>query len=285
MREFIRNKKNIFSVIWILVVCVFYSTNVKAGQKSIVDLKDGITYTQYDVTGDKKADQIYIWGKKYDSAFYQEHRVYINGKCLIDIKDGDLGADAKILKFADGTTYLYLVLWEDNGDGIHGIYQYKNGKMIKKAAPTDLLKNMGYHEFLNIEKIKGNTLFLTLGTYTNALGWLKFKVKYKCENNNLKVYGKTYEVKQYARDSKNGSGVKSDRPYLTAARSLQAYKNESGSRKSFLIKKGTKLKALKVHIEKRKITFYLMTKSGKKGWCVSPKKYGNPFVLDAYYAG
>ena len=69
--------------------------------------------------------------------------------------------------------------------------------------------------------------------------------------------------------------------YLVALKKLQAYRGATGTKKAFIVKKGTKLKITKVSISGKTARYYCITSSGKKGWLVSKQ---NVFK-DLMYAG
>ena len=284
-----KRKRTILALLCMMTIAAFFSMNSEAKQKKIVELSENTAYTTYDITGDKKADKIMIQRKTGSSVC----KIFINDKCCAKIK-GKVECDycdASILSLNERTKFLYLVVggFEEYGSGYEQIYQYVNGRLVKKLNPVKISEDLGISYRPLVNKVTKDSVNMSLFCTTAEFGDIRFDVTYKYKNGVFKTSGKTYEIKKYVRTDgdweEEGSDVlntKEDRPYLTASQTLQLYKSALSNQKAFKIKEGTKLRLLKVRVGKKHNAYYITTESGKKGWCVLPKKNDKQMVSDGY---
>ncbi|MCI8327719.1 MAG: hypothetical protein HFI37_08100 [Lachnospiraceae bacterium] len=122
-----------------LLLCPSKTANAAKAAK--VKLKEGKTYKNYDITGDKKKDTIRIQGTKDQYGdYYEKISVIVNGKTAISWNHPSAyHINATLCTLKNGKPFLYLYFPGDNGDGVNGIFQYKKGK-LKQIINNDTLK-------------------------------------------------------------------------------------------------------------------------------------------------
>ena len=87
-------KKKIYGALLVLCLLTFSNISVQAANPKTATLKEGKTYTQYDITGDKKPDKFKITVKR-DSRFKNitGFQLFVNGKNIYTENKGGLYAE------------------------------------------------------------------------------------------------------------------------------------------------------------------------------------------------
>lgn len=274
--------KNIVRIVMLLalfginIVCI--NTFADAASAKCMTIKPSKTYKRYDITGDGKVDTIRseMVGKDWKTNF----EVYVNEKKALDIKVNhyyEEHAKCQIISLANGKKYLYVYLPSDNGDGPVSLYTYKNGKLVKEInliKPFDEI--MGYHSGAVVKKVSGNKIIFKMNSMSYALGALHFESVYQYKKDKLVLTGKIHKLLYYySGNNKPKLGV------LTTSIPIQLYQDKTAKQKVKKLKKRTKLKATKCYISKKRVTYYVKTEDGTKGWFVSPSSestlHGKPF--------
>lgn len=168
--------------------------------------------------------------------------------------------------------FLHLCTIGDNHDGKNAIYRYKNGKMKRCIS----LNTLGRYAYLN--KATKNKIKITCSYTWSAIGCFD----YEC--NLVYKSGKLVPEKKPCKISDYSPTEKSKKPYLTAKSKIQLYKSHKTKQKSFVLRKGQKVKVLNYYFNGKKQMFQVKLASGKKGWFLAPDEYQELFK-EAYGVG
>lgn len=228
-------------------------------------LQQGVTYTSYDITGDKKADTLRVVVTGLSGDYYSGIEVYVNGKRVLkqSCRIGGIlyaygqsdGPELKYIRLKNGRPYLFINTWSDNDDAsVLGIFQYKSGKMRQVMNGNTVFgKKLGSHRTCRIKKVSGNTITMECSLMSAMVGYLTAGYSYKYKSGTLKQTSRTAKVKV-----SNGKSRK-------ALKDIQAYKSATSKAKKFVIKRGQSVKFLKVYAKGN--TMRLQVKAGgKTGW-------------------
>lgn len=265
-----------------LFITVPLSAEAKASNKK---LKVNQTYTQYDITGDKKADTLLVsgdWDEEYEE--FSGYKVYVNGKNLLTKKNeyGPIySLDIRRLELKNGKTYLSIVPGTSNDD-VPGaaVYQYKAGK-LKQVINLDAMSKIGYHNSIGGIKVSGNKITVKYRVMSYSLGGISFSLDYQLKNG--KMIQKTTDTRitdtlvRYRKKT-----------YWTANRSMKVTKSPGG-KKVTMLTKGKKVKIDRIYINAKhnKIYLHVKIKGGKSGWVKGLTKYPGSKTLfkEVMYAG
>lgn len=255
------------------------TTPTQSEEIGLYKLSDTSPNTKYDVTGDGKPDKIEIKKMNYSSYTYTAFKVVINGKTALEVNNAYYGATKTILINTKDRNYFFISLYGDNSDGPEIFYEYVNDKLVKRADLENAIGKLFYHYTGKIVSVKPDTIEIKVTGQTDMLAGTNLSFTYKVEpNGNLsldkKIVNVSYNHSHYK--GKDWKIVKSK--YLIAAKKIPVYRNTTGSKKTFVIQKGTKLQITKVSL-KGKGRYYCITKDKKKGWIKN--KY-NSFYRLAY---
>lgn len=280
--------KWIAAAVFLLAIGIFAAMPSPAEAKAANNtLEVNKTYTQYDVTGDKKADTFRVsapWNESYK--MYGRYEVFINGKKALSAKSNGSNFSYRIniqrLKLNNGKVYLAIAASIDNSDIPEAaIYQYKNGK-LKKAIDLDAMDKIGYHNSVSNISASGNQIGVTYHEMSYSLGYISFRLNYQYKSG--KMVQKTTKpklLKIYETDAKGF--------YWTANRSMSVRK-APGGKKITTLKPGKKatIDRLYINTKHNKIYLHVKIKGGKAGWVKGLTKYpagGNPLFKEVVYAG
>lgn len=274
--------KWIAAAVFLLAIGIFAAMPSPAEAKAANNtLEVNKTYTQYDVTGDKKADTLRVsapWNESYK--MYDRYEVFINGKKALSAKDKGYSINIRRLKLNNGKVYLAIVAIVDNSD-IPGaaIYQYKNGK-LKKAIDLDAMDKIGYHNSVSNISASSNQIGVTYHEMSHSLGFISFRLNYQYRNG--KMVQKTTKPKLLQTSQAKGA-------YWTANRSMSVLK-APGGKKLTTLKPGKKAAIDRIYINTKhnKIYLHVKIKGGKAGWVKGLTKYpagGNTLFKEVMYAG
>lgn len=243
--------------------------------------RDKTKYTKYDITNDGKKDIIQLKKLGKEAGWYNYFKVYINEKCALSIKENFYDTDVQYIQLSNGKAYLVIHLVGDDDVGPNDLYMYKKGK-LKKVV--DLIKPisgiMGYHSGAEIRSVKGNKVYVDMESISYGLAYMKYEAIYNYKAGKLVLQGKKHKILGYSAYPLNDIGIHT----LTSTKAIQLYKSAQLKQKSIKLKTGTKLKVKMCYISDKKISFYVETLSGKKGWFRSPKDTTKMFK-ETMYAG
>ena len=239
----------------------------------ICPLTEGKAY-KYDLDGDGKKESVQIKSGKKDDDRYYEAYIYIDGKRAVTAKEpyGFYSVDAQILIMDEKNVFIYLTPYGDNDDGSKVIYQYKDGKLKKSID----LESLG--RYANVEEVSKNKITMRIRRTWSAIGCFSYKCSLVCKNGKLEPETKTYALYSYSPTQKTS------KPYLTAKNNMQLYESHNTDKKTYVLKKGQKVKITKYYFNGSIHMFQIKTKSGKKGWILAPNDYEELFE-EAYGVG
>ncbi len=253
--------------ICVLLACILPKGEVRAseGQKNIfLD----VTYHSFDITGDGKKDKVCFEGvESYERC--ETIRVKINKTRTILATPGAYtsGVQIRLLTLANGKPFVYLYGMGDNGDGVCGIYQYKNKKLRQIIDLNDIASAYGYHTGGSVSKVKGNKVVIRYYLMSYSLAAVEFDIPYAYKSGTLKRMGNTGTVVSYS------PMYVLRQKYYTAQKRIPVYKKAgSTAKKAFTIRKNQKVYVTHVWIKNGKMWFKLRV-NGQSGWMPASKKY------------
>lgn len=264
----------------IIVLCLFAMLMFKPMSVQAKTLKSGKTYTQYDVTGDKKKDKFKITLDKKDKDGWN-HRInlFINGRRYKLKSGGILDAEATIVKLKNGNIYINVIDASGTAGSfqINSLYQYKKGKLVKVL---DLTVNK--QKCLNLAnrlilKVSGNTLVVEEDEVNTALGVGIYIFNYNYKNGKF--------VKENIGKIKNIGFEDHDGCRGTMRRTKTLYTSPNFKKALGKIKAGEKADAIRIYLTKNKISIKLKTKDGRTGWvkCNNKQEVSKYIFKGCYY--
>lgn len=226
------------------------------GGAKVQTLATNATYTQYDITGDKKPDAIKIQAT-YEGYAGKRIAVYINGKRAFSKKMYFNYVEAQLITLKNGKPFLYISAPGENDDAlVRGIFKYSKGTLKQVVdGNRGFGKKIGYHPGSDIKAVSGNKIVVSHRIMSYMAGSISSDFTYKYQNGTLKKTSATGKLRVGTRKSNT----------YTALKSMTAYKSATGKTSKFTIKKGQKVKFLKVHVKGNTVRFQVKA-GGKTGW-------------------
>lgn len=277
-------RKLLFMCLVMMAACMLQNKEAKATDVGKYEMSDTSSCSLYDVTGDGVPDTVNFekLDKIDDNSMYQAFKVIINGNTVLyGYNEHFYSIEPTFIQTKD-YGYFLISLISDNDDGTMQIYKYEDNQLKEVADLSNYTNKMFYHSSAVVSSVKSNSITLKVTGQTNMLSRTDIPFTYKVgKSGKLSLKSKVAKVSytNYRYSEAKGNGYKSK--YLVAAKKIKVYKKATGTKKAFIIKKGTKLKITKVSVQAKTPRFYCVTKSGKKGWIKS--KYN--LFKDMPYAG
>lgn len=275
--------KSLFAGLSIFIAAFLFTVNTNAAEtETIKNLKPGVTYKKYDVTGDQKADKVNIQKIKGDSDSYSGLKIRINGRTAYQLsKSFYYDAAIKICTLKNHKVFFYINLVADNDNGpVCGVFRYTGGK-LKQVINFQTLYKDGAHQSGAVLKVKGNQLTVKGYAMSWAMGGFEYQYTYKYKKGSLARTSTVGKITKTALTWQN-------KTWFTANQSIGLYKKVSSSKKYTTLKKGTKMKVSGCYISGKKILLKVRTSGGKTGWIKSPRRpldNGQGLFKESYYAG
>lgn len=277
-------RKLLSAGLFMIAFCCLCTVKVDAAQggQTAYKLKPGVTYTKYDITGDKKADKILIKRTGCDGYTCSGLKILINGKTAYSFSDDyyfDL--NVKLYTLKNKKPFLYVYASADNYDGpVCKVFKYSD-KKLKSIINFQTLYKDGCHQYGKVVKVSGNNLIVRGFSMSWAIGSMEYQYTYQYKNGTLQRTAKTAKITSSAQTVQHLS-------WLTTRIPIDFYTNATSTKKSMTFKKGTKLKVTHCYISGNKTMIKVRTKTNKIGWIKSPKKSlsgGKAYFNECFYAG
>ena len=251
-----------------------YATTATKGAK-VHTLKENVTYTQYDATGDRKADTVKVATSYQDGYIGNKITVYLNGKKAFAKSTWFYSVKAQLIQLKNGKCFMYLYAPMDNGDAeVCALYQVKNGK-LKRVINFNkgLGSKIGSHVGGEVKKVSGNSMTVSFRAMSYMAGSISADYTYKYKSGTLKKTSKT---------GKLHVGTTSHKNTYKSKKVITAYKNTKCTSKKFTIKKGAKVKFLKTYVKDNTVRFQVKS-GGKTGWIKVANHYESPLMHKYLY--
>lgn len=227
------------------------------------------TYTNYDVTGDRKADKFYVYSWTSSNSTSPTFAVYINDKRVFATSGYYYYAKINLIKLKNGKCFLYLANPSDNDDAsVCGVFKYSGGKLkqvinCNKGFGTAARSHTGGE----VTKVYGNKMSVKFRVMSVMTAYTEGTYVYKYRNGTLKKTSKFGKLK-VGYNSKNAN---------KALKSMKAYRTTTCKSTKFLIKKGQTVHFKKVYVKGSTIRYQV--KVGKKyGWIKVATKQNSPLL-------
>lgn len=251
-----------------------FAVKASNGAKAF-ELRENVTYSQYDVTGDKKADKIKIVASYKNNYVGEKISIIINGKTAFSKKTFFFSMKTQLIKLKNGKCFMYLYGPTDNGDAeICALYQVKGSKLkrivdFNKGFGTKAGNHVG-GEVLNVS---GNSATLRFRVMAYMSGNTYADYSYRYKSGTLKKISKTGKLKV---------GEYTGKSSFAAKKNIIAYKSTKCTSKKFTIKKGQKVKFLKVYVKGNTVRYYVKA-NGKSGWIKVANSYKSALMHKYMY--
>lgn len=278
MREHSELRFNIYIALAIAIalsvlVIVFTPSEAHAVKASngakAYSLSANRTYTNYDVTGDRKADKFYVYSWTSSNSSSPTLAVYINDKRVFATSGYYYYAKINLIQLKNGKCFLYLANPSDNADAsVCGVFKYSGGKLkqvinCNKGFGTAAQSHTGGE----VTKVYGNKMSVKFRVMSVMTAYTEGTYVYKYRNGTLKKTSKFGKLK-VGYNSKNAS---------KALKSMKAYRTTTCKSTKFLIKKGQTVHFKKVYVKGSTIRYQV--KVGKKyGWIKVATKQNSPLL-------
>lgn len=240
-----------------------------SGGAQVHTLSENVTYTQYDITGDKKPDKIKVKAT-YDGYGYGSRIVvYVNGKKAFSKSTYFYGVVAQLITLKNGKPFLFLEAWSDNDDAdVRGLFKCSKGKLKQVVdCNNGFGKKIGTHRGGEIKAVTGNKIVVSHRIMSYMAGNISGDFTYKHTKGALKKTSSTGKLSVGNRKSNTYKALKS----------MKAYKSTSCKSAKFTIKKGQKVKFLKVYVKGNTVRFQVKA-GGKTGWIKVADRYESPLM-------
>lgn len=254
------NKLLEIAIILLMALAVMIVHPVKAAASTRVDLREGQTYTCYDVTGDGKSDRFSV--RAVGQGYYNAVYIDVNGSRQC-IKPKNVNAPfysltARLYIFDNGSPLLYLGAESDNDHKyINGILKYENGKWKYLLNMTNIFGN--YKQYTRGEVISnsGKELKVRYEVMCWTIGFCRVDYTYVYENGILRRKSSFGQLINY--QTRYGSDI------LTANKTIRAYKGYGTGGTAFVLRAGNNVTVRKWRYTGGKL--YIQLKYGTKtGW-------------------
>ena len=265
-------EKRFTGIVLTLFLMILLSVPVSAAAAKMNDLgysdEPSRVYTEYDLNGDGTADRLSIeLGNKSEGGDYMRLVIRINGKAALTRKysvEGTFGIKAKILKLANGKTYLFIAdaLMNDYV-GLCSLFRY-NGTKLVKSYDFRTLGGLLWHTEVNRvhgdpTAVSGNTISFTESFQTPALANTKTQLKLVYKGGKLQLssrYGKISAV-----SGKNPAGKK-----YKLLKDVTVYPTGTSTTPARTLQKGSLLKISKFCIANGTLRFRVVDSAGRSGY-------------------
>lgn len=283
--------KKLFVAGFVVAACsILGNAPEQAKATTVTTLKQDKVYKNYDVNADGKKDTVQVKCEQekeagpYDG--YSKYSLIVNGKTVLK-KKYSYFYDAKLKIFKDkGHGYILVSIRGDNDDEDNTLYECKGSTVIKRADLTTMPYRAAYHANISSFKVTSGKIKVKYCVMSNCLASAHYTAIYKINSNGtVTLPSKVFKLSYTNVRITESDVYKSS--WLVAERRIQAYKKANTANKSFVIKKGTRLKASKISFGK-KVMLYFKTEDGKTGWLVSEgysSVYESQLFKDMPFAG
>ena len=274
MKQNITTKKavSIFAValLFVLAIMVLAKPNMaNAKSQNIIELKPGVTYKSYDITGDGHNDVIKTVAKHFNEGFSVKITMYINGsKCFERTQFGWL-KKMQLLKLKGNNAVINLLLGgEDDNAEYWQFLKYKGNRLKSVMNLKNVIaKKVGIRNG-SVKAVSGNTVTVDYKACTYTTGLAKFNLKCYFKGSKF-TFGKIVKKikimnrKSHKYQSKN----------LTIAKSAKVFKSCKSKKAKFVVRKGQRVNLLQGKVQGGKLCVKIKRiKDGKAGWVKSFKK-------------
>lgn len=244
-----------------------FAATASKGAK-VYKLKPDVTYSSYDITGDKRPDSIRVKLGNKEYGCYGSVTIYINGKRAYLKKRISNAAwvdaiDIELIRLKNGKPFLFLATYGDDGNcDVCAVFKYKSGKLKPVVNCNSFFPSQyGLHRSAWLAKVTGNTVNIDHFLMSWAVGPLQTSVKYNYKSGTLKKSSNASSIAV-------GGGQKHS---YRATKNITLYKSQTCKSKKFVLKKGQSVKFSKVYSNGKIMSIQL--KVGKKSGWLKCQKY------------
>lgn len=244
-----------------------YALKASGGAKAY-KLQPYTTYTKFDITGDKVPDKIEVGPWREWDDWYEEFNdlgveVTVNDRIVYrksTISTNPFDWDIRFITLKSKKALLYVATHGLDGYAadVNAVLAWKTGKLKCVLNANSICSGKylyGSYPSARLTKISSNMLTFDYGLKVMMTGNTTFNASYKYKS------GKFVRTSSYVKPKIGGKYGKA----RTALKSLTVYKNASCKSKKFTIKKGQKVKLLKMYVKGSKMV--LQVKVGSRtGW-------------------
>lgn len=255
-------KNSYKKIVFFLFFCVMTIAPAKLTKADTIVLRAGRMYTDYDVTGDRKADKFSVSaGNSVGYGYYKSVVLRVNGRKQVLNADRWTEfewIDARLYRLKNKKTLLYIGAHGDNDHiYINGIYEYKGGSWKRILNLNNCFGKYRQYERGEVIACSGNSLKIRHEVMTWSLGLCRVDYTYNYTNGRMKrtsTYGKL--IRQ---------SIRGGSKYLNVSRNITVYKYCESGKKLLTLRKGAKIKVEKWRVVNGKF-YYQINYKGKRGW-------------------
>lgn len=233
-----------------------HAVSVSNGAK-VHTLKPYVTYTKYDVTGDRRPDTVRVhFTGQSDSPITH---VVVNGRdCVLpSFQGGEILETPKVrlIVLKNKKPFLFAsavraISWYNPS----GLFQYKSGRFKKLADGNAPDSNYGMSECGVLRKVSGNKVVIGSITHNYTVGALRLDRTFVYKKGTLKRSGKT-----------GPATVQTSGSAPTANKAISVYKNARCKTKKFTISRGSKVKFVGYYQSGKRLVLKVKS-GGRTGW-------------------
>lgn len=278
-------------IVCLIVLCAafLYSKTEAQAAPRFQRLTEGKTY-QTTLTGKKKHTLKFVCVEgKEPGDYLEEVNIYLDGKKEKTVRGvGEYYWKVYLCRVGTKKTLLYMEGISDNDYTTSiRIMEYRNKKLRQIADLTELSRNNSEDETQKLfsgwargilQRVGDNSLTVRWSETGKSTGIVCVDVTYKLAGSRMVQSGSSYALKfpyEYLKKE------------WTAKESFSAYTKAGGSKVSFRIQPGDRVKPLRLTRKRGNLWFQIRNAEGKKGWFKDAETHSDHSVYfeEAMFAG
>lgn len=240
-----------------------------AQSAGVTSIEPNVEYNQYDVTGDGRADYLYVSAVHDGYNYTVKTSININGKRCYSKKTSGWLKDLDIVTLKNKKAFIHLHLAdEDERAIVWKLFQFRGNKLKEKLNIRNIIKKKVDKRTGYIKKVKGNSVIINYIACTFTTGITNMDIKCRWKGSKFKANKTTKAISIL---NKNTGRYK--RNNLTIAKKVNVYKTCKAKRAKFTAHKGQRVNLLQGKIVGGKLCVKIKRRSdGKTGWVKSFKR-------------
>lgn len=240
-------------------ICFGKEQIAKAADTAYVELKSDTEYSQYDVTGDGKADKVVIKRVKNEEDDLNDYitlKVFINDQIALERKEPyDPYWAVNLIRLKNGKIFFEIKdCYASSRVNTHRLYAYNNGKVKCMYDFKKYYELYAYDYLVNIEKISGNTIETKVDAQFYTSGSIKFNMNVSYKDGKIIRTSNQYDLRYKEMYHKNK---------WTVNKKIKVYKKAGSKKLAYTLQKRNIIKINKVIYKNNKVYFQVKNKGGK----------------------
>lgn len=240
-------------------------------------LKNNEVFSQYDVIGDGKADNVKVVIEE-DVTIQSDSRamcIYVNDESVFyDMRISESYWNVQLIKFQNGKVFFDINTAYSSNDGcVHRLYAYEDDELKCVYDFQKYYQEYAYSYSVDIVNVSGNTLNMEVCAQFYTTGKIQYSMDLDYKGGKVGYFERTSDTftPKYESVSRENK--------WTANKEIKIYE-EAGSKKiAYTIKKGNIVKLDKIVYKNNIVYFQVENNKGKIGYITADKTYPDIFYF------